>query len=181
MQADADELRGWFLGRLPDGWFAAAPEITVDREEILVVGSLPAVDLPAGTAPAAVAAARDARIRRFREETRHERIAIAEEAAQRFRRRLSWGVAAAEGRQLFTTLSVPVMTRLRMADRRTLDTLVDAGVARSRSDALAWCVRLVGQHQQDWIDSLRQALTHVEVVRAQGPDPQRGPASPGAS
>jgi len=51
-----------------------------------------------------------------------------------------------------------------------LDTLIDAGVARSRSEALAWCVRLVGQHQADWIAELRDALTTVERVRAGGPD-----------
>jgi hypothetical protein len=70
----------------------------------------------------------------------------------------------------FTTLGVPVMTRLRMEDRRVLDTLIDAGVARSRSEALAWAVRLVARHQSEWIDSLRQALSNVEKVRAQGPD-----------
>ena len=43
------------------------------------------------------------------------------------------------------------MTRLRQPQRMVLDTLVDAGVARSRSDALAWCVRLVGQHEDDWL------------------------------
>ena len=61
------------------------------------------------------------------------------------------------------------MTRLRMEDRQVLDTLVDAGVARSRSHALAWCVRLVGQHQEEWLADLRQALTQVEQVRGQGP------------
>ena len=39
-----------------------------------------------------------------------------------------------------------------------LDTLVDAGVARSRSHALAWCVRLVGDHEGEWIDQLREAI-----------------------
>jgi len=43
-------------------------------------------------------------------------------------------------------------------------------VARSRSEALAWCVRLVGKHQSEWIESLREALTNVEKVRAEGPD-----------
>jgi hypothetical protein len=70
---------------------------------------------------------------------------------------------------VFTHLSVPVMTRLRMGERRVLDTLVDAGVARSRSDALAWCVRLVKEHEAEWIDQLRDALVHVEIVRAEGP------------
>ena len=70
---------------------------------------------------------------------------------------------------VFTTLSVPVMTRLRLPERQVLDTLVDAGVARSRSHALAWCVRLVGDHEGEWIDQLREALVHVEKVRSEGP------------
>jgi hypothetical protein len=70
---------------------------------------------------------------------------------------------------MFTTLSVPVMTRLRQSERRVLDTLVDAGVARSRSDALAWCVRLTGENADVWLSRLRAALRHVEEVRDQGP------------
>ncbi|MGZ4150277.1 MAG: hypothetical protein ACXVQJ_09580, partial [Actinomycetota bacterium] len=69
----------------------------------------------------------------------------------------------------FTTLSVPAMTRLRMPERRVLDTLVDAGVARSRSHALAWCVRLVAERQEDWLRDLREALKQVEQVRGEGP------------
>ena len=68
-------------------------------------------------------------------------------------------------------MSVPVMTRLRQPERSVLDTLVDAGVARSRSDALAWCVRLVGEHTEDWLGQLREAMTAVERVRAEGPQP----------
>jgi len=70
---------------------------------------------------------------------------------------------------MFTTFSVPVMTRLRQPERLVLDTLVDAGVARSRSDALAWCVRLVGKHEDTWLADLKDALRHVEQVRAEGP------------
>jgi hypothetical protein len=51
-----------------------------------------------------------------------------------------------------------------------LDTLVDAGVARSRSDALAWAVRLVGQHADDWLAELRDAMAKVDDLRAKGPD-----------
>jgi hypothetical protein len=42
-------------------------------------------------------------------------------------------------------------------------------VARSRSDALAWCVRLVREHADDWLDRLREALVEVRRVRAEGP------------
>ena len=71
---------------------------------------------------------------------------------------------------MFTNQSVPVMTRLRQPERRVLDTLVDSGVARSRSDALAWCVRLVGEHTEDWLGSLREAMTEVDRLRTQGPE-----------
>ncbi|HZS15675.1 MAG TPA: hypothetical protein VFC09_13850 [Candidatus Dormibacteraeota bacterium] len=165
------ELQGWFTGRLPDGWFTAPPEITVDREELLVVGTLPDVDLPKDTAEPAATAARKARIERFREETRQARMRIAEEVQRRLGRKVSWGAECGGVREMFTTISVPVMTRLRQPERHVLDTLVDAGVARSRSEALAWCVRLVGRHQGDWIQQLRDALVHVEKVRSEGPDP----------
>src|SRR5215467_3037660 len=40
--AAAAEIRGWCLGMLPDGWFTGPPEVVVDREEITVIGELPA-------------------------------------------------------------------------------------------------------------------------------------------
>ncbi len=166
----SDEIAAWFLGRIPSAWYVAAPTLSADREEILVIGEVDDPALPTGTTSAARAAAREARARRFREETRPTRMAIADEAQHRFHRQVSWGVTVSGERHCFTTLSVPVMTRLRLPERQVLDTLVESGVARSRSHALAWCVRLVGRHQTDWIESLRQALTAVEAARAQGPD-----------
>ena len=171
-QADlppADDAAGWFAGRLPDDWFVGPPEVTVDRDEILVVGVLPAPAVEGGDA-AAVTAAESGRITRFREDTREERIAIAREAEHRYGRKVAWGAQAGDTRQLFTTLSAPVMTRLRQSERKVLDTLVDAGVARSRSEALAWCVRLVGEHAEDWLTELREAMSAVDRLRAQGPD-----------
>jgi hypothetical protein len=168
MTTDQGEIAGWVVGRLPDGWFEGTPEVTVDREELLIVGRLPDVDLVDAT-PAATAAARTARASRFREETRGARMRIADEAEHRFGRKVSWGVAIADLVVPFTTISVPVMTRLRQPERRVLDTLVEAGVARSRSEALAWCVKLVGANQAEWIRNLQEALTHVEKVRSEGP------------
>jgi hypothetical protein len=168
-RADTEELEGWFTGRLPDEWFTGPPEVTADREEILVVGTLSDVELTGRPTAAARAAARSARIDRFREDTREVRVRIAEEAQRRYRRKVSWGARCGDERELFTTLSVPVMTRLRMDERAVLDTLVQGGVARSRSHALAWCVRLVGEHQGDWIKELRDALVKVRQVRDEGP------------
>lgn len=162
------ELHGWFAGRLPDGWFTGAPEVTADGDEILVVGTVADVELAEGD-EAAREAARAARIDRFREETREARMRIAQEAERQFQRKVAWGAQCGGVRRTFTTLSIPVMTRLRMAERRVLDTLVESGVARSRSEALAWCVRLVGEHQSSWIEELREALVHVNEVRGKGP------------
>jgi hypothetical protein len=162
----AARVRDWFGGRLPAGWFADGADLQVDREEITVVGTL--AD-PGGASEAERAAAAAAQIRRFREETRSRRIEIAREAEHAFHRKVSWGVACGPVTEMFTTLSVPVMTRLRQSERRVLDTLVDAGVARSRSDALAWCVRLTGENADAWLAQLRTALRYVEEVRDQGP------------
>jgi hypothetical protein len=164
----ADTVRGWLGGRIPADWFTGAPDIQVDREEITIVGTL-ADPAKAGDSDAERAAAAEGRIRRFREETRSRRIEIGREAEHRFRRKISWGATCAGVTEMFTTLSVPVMTRLRQSERRVLDTLVDAGVARSRSDALAWCVRLTGENADSWLSRLRAALRHVEEVRDQGP------------
>jgi hypothetical protein len=161
-------MRGWFAGRLPADWFTDAVEVTTDRDEILVVGTIPPPDL-ADEAAEVRNAAIAARISGFREDTRTRRIKIADEAQHRFGRTVSWGVACADQRVPFTTLSVPAMTRLRQPERRVLDTLVEAGVARSRSHALAWCVRLVAERQDDWLSDLREALTKVEQVRGEGP------------
>ena len=165
-----EQVRGWFAGRLPGDWFTEPAEIIVDREEITIVGRLTEPEGQSDEATEAErAAAAEGRIKRFREETRARRIEIAREAEHRFRRKVAWGAHCGERTEMFTTLSVPVMTRLRQSERRVLDTLVDAGVARSRSDALAWCVRLTGEHTDAWLADLRDALRRVEEVRAQGP------------
>ncbi|MFY9777127.1 MAG: hypothetical protein WBF20_31170, partial [Trebonia sp.] len=152
----ADQIKGWFVGRLPTDWFTGPAEIVVDREEITIVGTLPEPEGGAGSAEKSAAA--EGRITRFREETRSKRIEMAREAEHKFRRKVAWGARCGDLGEMFTTLSVPVMTRLRQSERRVLDTLVDAGVARSRSDALAWCVRLTGEHTDAWLTELRDAL-----------------------
>ncbi|HSS61147.1 MAG TPA: hypothetical protein VLK30_06805 [Candidatus Limnocylindrales bacterium] len=165
----AEDVRAWFAARVPRGWFTGPPEVTADGDEILVVGTLADVELAAGTSQEGRAGARIARIKRFREETREDRIRIALEAERQFRRKVAWGARCGDEMKVFTTLSAPVMTRLRMDERSILDTLVAGGVARSRSEALAWCVRLVGMHQADWIKGLRDALVKVDEVRSKGP------------
>ncbi|KRE41123.1 hypothetical protein [Knoellia sp. Soil729] len=162
-QADvpsADDAQDWFTGRLPDEWFSAL-DVNVDRDEITVIGTLPDDASPGAEA--------EGRISRWRADTKEQRIAIASEAESRYQRKVSWGVRLGETEALFTHLAAPVMTRLRQPERQVLDTLVDSGVARSRSDALAWSVRLVGQHADEWLGQLREAMSEVDKLRSQGP------------
>jgi hypothetical protein len=147
------EIQTFTQSRTPEGWFTGPPAVEADEEEILVVGALPA----------------DAAVDAFRESTRQERMAIAREAESRFGRPVSWGVERDGATTLFTTQALPVMTRLGLRERAVLTTLIDAGIARSRSEALAWCVKLVERHQADWLAELREALAGVEQVRVGGP------------
>jgi len=164
-----DRVRGWFTGRVPDAWQHAPLTVTVDREEVIVGLTVADVDLPADAGAAELEEARAGRAKAFREDTREQRMQVAREAEHRFDRKVSWQVSVGERTELFTHVSAPVMTRLRQPQRRVLDTLVDAGVARSRSEALGWCVRLVGQHEDDWLSELREAMSSVADVRAKGP------------
>jgi hypothetical protein len=168
-KAETEHIQRWVTQHVPRSWFSASPSVNVDDDEILVVGTLEEPASERGATEAARAAARVARIREFREETRDARMRTAQDAEHAFGRKVSWGARCGESYELFTTMSVPVMTRLRMGERAVLDILVAAGVARSRSDALAWCVRLVGRHETDWLTDLRDALVHVHRVRGEGP------------
>ena len=164
-----DELRGWLIGRVPQDWFTGTPDIEGDKEEVYIVGRITEPSIEASASADAQKAARAGRIKQFREETREQRIQIADEAQRRFGRVVSWGAQCGDHKEMFTHLGLPVMTRLRLPERQLLDALVDAGVARSRSHALAWCVRLVQNNQSEWIKELKEAIGQVEKVRHQGP------------
>ncbi len=179
----SDELSAWFAGNIPDDWFTEAPTVIVDRDEILVTGTLPMpkvgkttddktgekADDEVGDDGTNNAVAAQARIAAFREDSRAQRMAIAERAQSSFLRTVSWAVECGDEKVAYKTASVPVMTRLGIHERAVLDTLIDAGVARSRSEALAWCVELVADNESEWIGSLRAAMESVTEVRKAGP------------
>jgi hypothetical protein len=165
--ATIDEVKGWLSGRLPKDWYTSTPEIRMDEDEIWVVGTLPEVQASSG--PDATSAARQGAIQRHRADTREQRMKIAEEARQRFGRNLAWGAKVGDQTQVFTHMAIPVATRLSLPEREVLDTLVRSGVARTRSHALAWCVRLVAKNESGWIGELKEALSKVGDVRSQGP------------
>ena len=168
--SELEAVRGWFSGRLPEGLFEELVEIAVDREEITVIGRIPGPAMTSETSEAERAAAVEGKVSEFRERTRGDRIAVAREAEHRFQRKVSWGVECEGRRFLYTNVAAPVMTRLRQPERQVLDLLIDAGVARSRSEALAWCVRLVRRNSDEWLSDLKESLAQVQQVRQQGPD-----------
>jgi hypothetical protein len=173
-ESTSTEIAAWFGERLPTEWTEPAPRVTVDREEITVVLTIAAPETAEGAgedddAEAARSEAVAGRVARFRADTRERRIGIAREAERRFGKKVAWGVRCGGQEELFTHLAVPVMTRLRQPERQVLDTLVEAGVARSRAHALAWCVRMVGDNTEEWLTKLRTAMAEVEKVRDEGP------------
>ncbi len=161
---DSATATSFFVERIPDDWFTEDVEVRFDDVEILVVGRLAAPQDDSDEAQCRSA------IEQHREDTREARIGIASEAERTFQRKVSWGARCGDLGILFTHLSVPAMTRLRLPQRLVLDTLVDGGVARSRSDALAWCVRMVERNLDEWLGDLREALEEVEEVRRRGPE-----------
>ncbi len=156
-QPELTDLEELITPTIPGGWFDGPPRLTVDDDEILIIGAL-AADSPGGGDPAA-----------FREATRAARMEIADRVQPATGRSVAWGVRTGEATTVFTGLGVPVMTRLRIGEREVLDTLLAAGVARSRSEALAWCVRFVGQREATWLHDLRTSIESVSKVRAEGP------------
>ena len=143
----------FFRDAVPSEWFTEPVDVTFDRDEILVAGCL----------------APDVDPTEFRERSRSHRVRIADQAEARYLRKVSWAIRQNDTELRFTTVSVPVMTRLRIDERTVLDALIDGGLARTRSEALAWCVRLVGQHQREWLDELLSATEAVRAVRERGP------------
>ncbi|SDP70185.1 hypothetical protein SAMN04489867_3529 [Pedococcus dokdonensis] len=159
----------WLAGRLPTDWFTGPVEVTRDRDELIIIGDLAQPELAEGSDDTDRTIAARGRIKSFREDTREKRIEVARELEHLSGRKVSWGVRVGETEALFTHLAAPVMTRLRQSERQVLDTLVDAGVAKSRSEALAWCVKLVGEKSDSWLGELREAMAHVDEVRQKGP------------
>lgn len=158
------ELQAWLKARLPESLVSQPPQVRVYEDEILII-----LQIDAGIQsdnPEEQHAAELALIAHQREVTRPLRIRLAKELQALLRHPVAWGMRAGNSEMLFTTRSVPVMTRLGRAERDVLDTLVAAGVADTRSSALAYTVRAFAVEHAAWLAEVRQALEQVEQVRS---------------
>lgn len=160
------ELQRWLQERLPAGLAAGPPEVAEYDDEVVITIPLVVEGLDAGLPADDRRQAEGQLIVQRREETRPLRMKLARELQSRLGRPVAWGMRAGGSDALFTTRSAPVMTRLGRAEREVLDTLVAAGVADTRSSALAYTVRAFAAEHADWLAEVREALVHVEQVRA---------------
>ena len=154
-----NELQQWLQQQIPAALQAAPPQVRLYPDELVIV-----LDI---AAPAdADASARQALIAQQRENTRGLRMQIADEVQRRSGLPVAWGMRAGDLEVLFTTRTMPVMTRLGRAEREVLDTLVAAGVADTRSSALAYTVRAFAAEHGEWLSEVREAIAEVERVRS---------------
>jgi hypothetical protein len=160
------ELQDWLQERLPAHLLGGPPDIVLYDDEVVIVLQ-PAVEQLDDELPDEDRRHAEQRvIAQLREETRPVRMRLAREIQGIFKRPVAWGMRAGRSELLFTTRSAPVMTRLGRAEREVLDTLVAAGVADTRSAALAYTVRAFAAEHGDWLAEVREAIAQVEQVRA---------------
>lgn len=165
MPLNIDELQSWLQSRFPAQLLSAPPEITLYDDEAVVI--LP-IDAPLDAALAGEERRRAEQqlIFRQREETRPLRMQLARDVQEVVGRPVSWGMRAGESEVLFTTRSAPVMTRLDRFEREVLDTLIAAGIAETRSSALAYLVRAFAMEHGQWLAEVREAIAQVERIRS---------------
>ena len=138
------EVRGWFAGRLPQDWTLQSPQVTVDREEITVLVTLAAPETGPDAGEVERESAAAGRAKAWREQTREERMRLADEAEHRFARKLAWGVVIETRRELFTHLAVAEVPALKQAG------IVDKGMI-PKVDSAVTAVR-AGVEKVQFID-----------------------------
>ena len=169
-----ERVAGWFAGRLPQEWQATPAQITIDREEITVRLSIPDVEWArTQTAARSRGAGRPGQgVPRG-----DPRQADGDRPRGRapLRRQGVVGTAGRRGRRRAQRALDP---RRRAGDDPAAPAAADGPghprrrrVARSRADALAWCVQLVGQHEDDWLTELRDAWRRSPTYAARAPPP----------
>lgn len=154
-----EELQSLVANRLPPELATQPPIIRHYPDELVIVLQLePGA---AGEEPTGV----QQFIARRREETRALRMKLARELERATGLAVAWGMRVGEVEALFTSRTAPVMSRLGRMEREVLDTLVAAGVADTRSSALAYTVRAFAAEHAEWLGEVRHAIAEVERVR----------------
>lgn len=160
-----DELVQWLAARLPEALLAAPPRLALYDDELVAVLSPLVPELESDDEDQRRGHER-ALIARLREETRPLRMRLAAELQPLLGRPVAWGMRLGGSEALFSTRTVPVMTRLNRREREVLDTLVATGVADTRSAALAYCVRVFASEHDDWLGEARAVAEQAQQVRA---------------
>ncbi len=156
------DVPSWVAQQLPPLLAHRPPEVRQYADELLIVLHV----VPPEAFDSESIEASQALIGRLRAETRGLRMQIASELEGTLGLPVAWGMRLGELEMLFTTRTAPVMTRLGRAERDVLDTLVAAGVADTRSSALAYTVRAFAAEHGAWLAEVREAIAEVERVRA---------------
>lgn len=99
-EKELGSIKGWFAGRLPDGWFSGV-DVSIEDDQIVVLGKL-VEEAPAQGDAAYQEGYAAGRIGRFRDDSRRDRIGIAREAEERFGRYVTWGAALGGVTKRFT-------------------------------------------------------------------------------
>ena len=159
------ELQAWLHARLPSSLMVEPPHIKAYRDEIVIMLHLGSPPSSEGDSEQQQSAEQEM-IAQQREMSRPMRMKLAKQLQKRLGKTVSWGMRAGASEMLFTTRTVPVMTRLGRAEREVLDTLVAAGVAETRSSALAYTVRTFALEHVEWLNEVREAIEQVEQVRS---------------
>jgi hypothetical protein len=164
MNINPGEIEAWLTEQLPPDLRAAPPQVAIYDDEIVLVLCPQPPALPGDDEDARRIAERML-IARLREESRPLRMRLADALQTRYSRPVSWGMRLGDSEALFTARTAPVMTRLDRREREVLDTLVAAGVAETRSAALAYCVRVFASEHGDWLAELRGVIAQVQEAR----------------
>lgn len=147
---DEGDLRTWFEHRIPEGWTQQPPEITVDGDQATVNVLLEPVDVPEGMPGKARKKTFTRQISSWRKKTRKKREEIAAEARNEHGLDVVWAATIEDHSRSFTGKRSSIKAKLGKAELSTLDAMVAAGAAGSQQEALGVCVRLAGQHQDEW-------------------------------
>ncbi|NJN15211.1 MAG: hypothetical protein HC822_02345 [Oscillochloris sp.] len=161
MHTDQETLARQLEQRLPEELRIAPPIIQRYEDELLIMLTIAPPETP-GDDPLRAA---QQQIAVQRESSRKLRMQLAAEIQRAVGLPVAWGMRVGDVEVLFTSRTVPVMTRLNRLERDVLDTLVAAGVADTRSSALAYVVRTFALEHGSWLEEVRGAIAEVSRVR----------------